>query len=470
MAGKPWHGLWLAAMLAAGLAIAQERQAFVPGSTPAAHRGMRGMLAVRAGQVVASEDAARLFLPASVLKLIVAATALHHLGPEHRFQTVLAAAGPMEGGTLGGDLVLQGSADPTWNRRFFPADPRTPLRQLARQAHAAGLRRVSGRLFVDTSRFPGPAFPRNRSFYERSTWYGAPVSPVAIDENVVQITIAPGSAEGLPILAPERAGPFALMNRAVTVGVDRRGRGNVEFAADPERGLLIVRGEYPLGEPAYEPQVSVPTPERLAGEALVEALRDEGIELDGSVEVAPAPVAGLRPLARIASPPLAEILVPILQKSHNWYAEMLLRALAMELKGQGRLDLGLDLERDFLTREVHLDPDAFYLDDASGLSPQNLVAPEAIVAVLDYAWRQSWREAFVSAMASEGQGTLRGQTSLPPLRAKTGTLFGVLSLAGYLHPESPDPTIFAVFLNHRPGQEGSGHAELAGLLRQWEKR
>src|SRR5262245_33335977 len=106
-----------AAILVAGLAWAQNPPAFVPSSVPAAQRGIRGFVAVRGGQIVATENAQRLFVPASVLKLIVCTTALHHLGPSYRLPTVLAIAGTLQNGVLNGDLVVEGSADPTWNRR-----------------------------------------------------------------------------------------------------------------------------------------------------------------------------------------------------------------------------------------------------------------------------------------------------------------------------------------------------------------
>src|SRR5688572_23602321 len=62
-------------------------------TTPAANRDFRGYLAVRAGQVIGAENAVQLFTPASVLKLVVSAAALHHLGPGHRRVTLISGAG-----------------------------------------------------------------------------------------------------------------------------------------------------------------------------------------------------------------------------------------------------------------------------------------------------------------------------------------------------------------------------------------
>ena len=54
------------------------------------------------------------FLPASNAKLFTTAAALHYLGDDYRFLTVLFADGPVRSGELFGDLVLYGTGDPTF--------------------------------------------------------------------------------------------------------------------------------------------------------------------------------------------------------------------------------------------------------------------------------------------------------------------------------------------------------------------
>lgn len=140
------------------------------GLSPAAAQtnGLDGVYAVRGLdglEVLEAAGADRLFTPASVQKLIVGAAVLHYLGPEHRVSTHVSSAAELlpieEGGyRLAGDLVVEGAADPTWNRRHHPQDAHAPLRQLARDLQALGLRRVDGDLVIDASRFPGGATPR----------------------------------------------------------------------------------------------------------------------------------------------------------------------------------------------------------------------------------------------------------------------------------------------------------------------
>ncbi len=435
-------------------------------------RGFRGCLAVRGERVIAEENAGRLFTPGSVHKLLVTAAALHHLGPGHRVTTAVAADGEIRGGALGGDLVVVAAGDPTWNERFFEHDPRAPLRSLARQLRRRGIRRVEGDLVVDASRFPGRGWPLSRPLAELAYAYAAPTSALAVDESSVEVEIAAGRRVGDPgALRPlGTASAFEWVNRIVTAPRERHEKGTVDFFPAWQGRTVVVRGEYPVSEPPYRVRVSVPRPDLFAAEILRRVLEEEGIAVAGSVEVATRPrrPAGAE-MAEIRSPPLAEILEPILADSHNWYAEMLLRLLAAEVHGAGRDDEGLALVERFLVDEVGLAEGSFVLDDASGLSPYDLLSPEAVVGLLGWVRRQPWHGVYVAALAAPGHGTLRAWGRLPPaLAAKTGTLRQTQALAGYLEPQSPEPVIFACFLNHREEESHGGlRAELAARLRRW---
>ncbi len=434
---------------------------------------MRGFYAIRGQRVVAAQNVDRLFVPASVNKLIVVATALHHLGPGYRITTVLRAGGEIEGGVLNGDLIVQAAADPTWNERFFASDPRAPIRQLARRLLAAGVRRVTGDLVVDTSRFPGRPFPTSRPASEYAYCYAAPTSALAVDENAVRFEIAPGSRIGAPaksrLLAGGVAGSPSLINHMRTVSRQRHGAGTVDILPVWESGSIVVRGEYPISEPPYAICLSVPSPELHAGRHLVVVLKQLGIEIAGEARPRRASAAVAEAegpaLAGLESPPLARLLEVILTDSHNWYAEMLLRVLAAEVSGAGRLDQGLEIERRFLEQEVACAPSSFHLDDASGLSPYNLITPRCVVGLLRYARSQPWHATLLAALARGGEGTLEAWRRLPPVAAKTGSIRHTLALAGYLDPANPEPVVFAVFLNHQPGERRGQRAEIANLLR-----
>jgi D-alanyl-D-alanine carboxypeptidase/D-alanyl-D-alanine-endopeptidase (penicillin-binding protein 4) len=233
---------------------------------------------------------------------------------------------------------------------------------------------------------------------------------------------------------------------------------------------VIVRGEFPISERPFSIEVAAPDPLRRAGEALRAALAEQGIEVMGALKVTdrPAALAGLDELASWSSPPLSEWLPEILSDSDNWYAEMLLRGIALRVEGEGRLDLGVDVLTRFLTEVVGVAEGSFEIDDGSGLSPSNLISPRAVVELLRWSLKQEWLPTFVANLANGEQGTLsRTWRSAPPLAAKTGTLRHSQTLAGYLDPASPEPTVFAIFLNHRTESRAQLKKEIVDQLGRW---
>ena len=448
---------------------------------PVSGNGFRGSLAVRGDRILAAENADRLFTPASVNKLVIAAAALDHLGPDYRIVTSLWAGGEIDGTTLIGDLILEAAGDPTWSDRLRTEGAPTALEVLARQLASQSIRRVTGDLVIDIEKFPGRPFPVSRPPSEYAYGYAAPTSGLAVAENAVRVEIAPGPRIGAPgtacLLAGTAAGSPRLVDHISTVSKDRHGVGTVDFLPVWEDETIVVRGEYPISEPPYVIDLSVPSPELHAGRHFLVALKALGIAVDGDVRLARGAGTGTSPLApgsenrdalaSFRSPALVKLLKPILTDSSNWHAEMLLRMLAADVEGVGRLDAGLEVERKFLQEDVGCSPGSFHLDDASGLSPYNLVTPECVVELLRFVQRQPWRRAFWAAMAHNGEGTLKPWDRLPPVAAKTGSIRNALALAGYLEPESPDPVIFAVFFNQQPGARGPQRAEIAKMLQAW---
>ncbi|MEM8931715.1 MAG: D-alanyl-D-alanine carboxypeptidase/D-alanyl-D-alanine-endopeptidase [Acidobacteriota bacterium] len=442
-------------------------------AAPVEATGFEACLATRGEQVIASVDADRHMVPASVAKLVVTAAALHHLGPDFRTTTALASAVRPHEGVLTGDLVLVAGGDPSWSSRFYPDDPRQPLRQLADQLVAAGVRHVDGDLVLDLSPFPGRPFPTSRAIGELAYGWAAPTSGVAVDENRLALDIAPGSRVGAPARASWADGsrlghPPRIDNRMVTAPRERHERGTVDVLPSWHASTLHLRGEYPISEPSYRMDVAVPDPVHHAGRALVAMLDARGITITGDIVPRTTPIEAPIRLAVLRSPPLAELLPPISSDSRNWHAEMLLRVVAREVTGAGRSDDGLDALIDFLESTVGITAGDVHLDDASGISPYSLITPRAIVRLLRFVLDQPWRDAYVDALARPGVGSLTGWPALPPtLRAKTGTGRHTLALAGVVLDRADDPLVFACASNHRVDARPAQRRELAARVRGW---
>ncbi|HEX7243658.1 MAG TPA: D-alanyl-D-alanine carboxypeptidase/D-alanyl-D-alanine-endopeptidase [Longimicrobiaceae bacterium] len=406
------------------------------------------------GRALYRRNADRHFIPASNLKLVVAAAAAHHLDPGYRYRTTLYAAGPVRAGTLEGDLVLYGRGDPTLSARYFPART-SVLEALADSLAARGVRRVAGGIVADESHFDSLHLRSDWERYDLLWWYAAPVGALGFNDNAIDFRVEPGARAGERARitgAPESAA-WSLDNRARTVAAGRPR--TVDFDRVPGTNRIIAYGDVPLGSEADTESVAVVDAARVTGTVLREVLERRGIRV-GRPEVrvvadpARSPAAGAAVLAEHLSPPLPQVIGPILGSSQNWFAEQLLWTLGKEVRGEGSWDAGLAVEREFLERTVGIDSAAFVLRDGSGLSAGNLVTPGALVRLL--AWtRTSPRGSLVRAAlpVSGRSGSLRARlTDLPGrVAAKTGYIGNVDSLSGFITLEDGREVVFAVIAN-----------------------
>jgi D-alanyl-D-alanine carboxypeptidase/D-alanyl-D-alanine-endopeptidase (penicillin-binding protein 4) len=148
--------------------------------------GASGLLVADAetGQVLCASSANRPRSLASNMKLFTTATALSQLGPQTRIPTKVFRDGPVDAnGVLHGSLYLQGGGDPALGTPTFYdsylGGLGTNIFSLTPQVKAAGIKRVTGRLYADDS-----IFDRRRgvadSGYATSSYIG-PLSGLAFN-------------------------------------------------------------------------------------------------------------------------------------------------------------------------------------------------------------------------------------------------------------------------------------------------
>ena len=435
----------------------------------------RGYLGVRlldngAYEVIDELNADRLFVPASVLKLLTVAAALEHLGAEYRWATRLTSRAAIRGTTLDGDLVVEPGADPTWGADFNGADE--PLSALAGQVRTRGLTRISGDLVVDTGRFPGRLHPTDRAYGDLPYGHGTPPAALAVDEATITVRVAPGPSVGEPATVEAPDG-VEVINLTTTVSRGRHGRGTLDFLPMWGTNTLLLRGEYPISEVPFVVDASDPAPELRVAHRLRRALAAAGVTVGGIVRVQSRSIAAgerSHTLAELRSSTLEEVLERILTESENWYADMLVLTLALEVAGSGRFDDGVKVISDFVTGPLTTGadvPENLWIRDGSGLSPSNLVTPRAIVRVLAHMLREPWGRIVVDALARPGVGTLTAWPPLPPIAAKTGTLRHTIALAGILDPGTSQRVVFCYFVNHHPERSWTARGEIASMLARW---
>jgi D-alanyl-D-alanine carboxypeptidase/D-alanyl-D-alanine-endopeptidase (penicillin-binding protein 4) len=422
------------------------------------------------GRLVYSRNAERLFTPASTAKLAVAAAATVLLGPDWRATTSLYGTGPVVDGVLQGHLVLYGRGDPTIGARCYDVDTTRngacdrdafgPLRVLARGLREQGVRVVAGDVVGDGSWFDPEVLHPAWEHADLAWWYAAPVSGLGFAGNSYELVVTPTVEDAPAALAvsPEM-GALLLENRTRTV---RPGaRRTLHLVRETLDGALrlVVSGEIPADAPPRTESVAVNDPARYTALALRRTLAEEGIAVLGrtwsttdSLLFRSARTAAL-PLAEVRSRPVSDWLFPLLNTSHNWFADMLFKQVGRQATGIGTWSAGREVVRRFLVDSVGVDSTQVHLSDGSGLAATNLIAPTALIRLLAYMRHHPRASVFLRGFPVAGRsGSLRNRLARSPLEgrvaAKTGTLTGVNGLAGYVERPRGGPLIFAILANH----------------------
>ena len=445
-----------------------------------------------AGTMLYGLNAQKLFTPASTTKLLTEGTALQLLGPDYRFHTRVYRSGPVDGaGTLNGDLVLVASGDPNLSNRVrpdgtlafenedhaydgdtataaVPGDPLLVLRELARQVAAKGIRRVAGHVRVDASLFPQGA---------KDLGTGLVISPIVVNDNIVDVTIGPGASVGAPATVHvSPATPYVrFVNQATTSVADTAPA--IHWATDvanPDGSHTVtVTGHMPVGKQAILFAYGVPDPVRFAEVAFAEALRDAGVEAQpepapaAAARVAAAPYAEGDVVAEHVSPPLSEDVKVTLKVSQNLHASTMPYVLGAVLahKQAEAEQAGFDLEHDFLSK-AGLDLTGAAQGDGAGGAQSAFFTPDFMVHYLAYLATLPTYPLLLRSLPILGKdGTLYNiQMNTPAVGhvfAKTGTfdawdrlnkrlILTGKGLAGYATTADGHHVAFALYANRVP--------------------
>jgi D-alanyl-D-alanine carboxypeptidase/D-alanyl-D-alanine-endopeptidase (penicillin-binding protein 4) len=378
--------------------------------------------------------------PASVQKLLIAAAALHDLGPAFRFRTIFAVGGLPENGTVPGDLWLAGSGDPSLRS--------SDLRAGATLLQGRGIGRIAGGVAIDASSQFGAEINPNWDPADAGEDFQAPVSAVSIDGDTVEFDVRGGRA-GEPAnvsIVPDSTAVRVSGEIETSSGDD-----SVTIVPDSLPDAFTLHGALPEGseEKFWLPVHGMPA---YAGYVLERILHDAGIETGAAPSVSAAPLASIV-LWDHASQPLRLLERHMLFLSDNHYAEQLLRAVggaAEESPGDAG---GIAAVRSFLAASGVPVP-GIRLLDGSGLAASNLVAAITLATVLSDAERRPEGESLYALLPGGGQGTLKYYdftTARGRVRAKSGHIGGVSSLAGYIDTLHHGRVSFAFMFNGAPG-------------------
>jgi D-alanyl-D-alanine carboxypeptidase/D-alanyl-D-alanine-endopeptidase (penicillin-binding protein 4) len=407
------------------------------------------------GRTVYARNAGKLVMPASNMKLVTVAVAAARLGWDFRFTTTLEASGEIQGGVLHGDLIVEGTGDPS----ITSPDLRGAalFDEWADALRAAGISRVDGRLIGDDHAFADEPLGAGWAWDYLSAGYAAPSGALSYNENVAVIRITPAPAPGLPArvdIGPPGHGLEPAI--AVTTGPDGSTTA-IDVTRRPGSARLTIRGQIAVSAAPLIRTTAVDNPTKYFVDAMRLSLAARGIGVTGgswdidALEAPPSP-GRRQSIARRESAPLSVLAGYAMKVSQNFYGETFLKAMGA-VRGIGSADRGRQAVTSTLL-DWGLPVESLVMSDGSGLSRYNYVTADLIVGVLQHVWNDPvLRGPYVAALPVGGHdGTLENRMRNTDLdrrvQAKTGTISNVRALSGYLTTASGDKLAFSIIVNN----------------------
>ncbi len=423
-----------------------------------------GMVVVdlNTGETLYQRHPERSFIPASNMKLFSDAAALLALGPDYRFKSQLTTDAPLlDNGVLKGSIYLHLPGDPSLTKDNLD----TMLSQLP----LWGIKRIQGNVVLVSNNSNVTAYAPGRMAADNRYSYGAPVAPLVIDENRLTVTVNPAYRAGVDafIELNNQDDILSINNQVKTAS--NNAKCGVDFNMDSENRLTVT-GCVGVGQWSIQQQIPIRNP-LLYAKSLVRArLTNLNIKLEGQVELGNAPAATLL-LSSHRSKPIAQIMADTLKPSDNLYADSLFLHTAAKLSGTP-LDWqqAQPVIKNFLQQQTGISLESAILTDGSGLSRQDLLSAQQTVDLLRFLHAHfPLAYEYIAALPIAGQdGTLQRRFRKPSqqglLRAKTGTMTGVMSLSGYLYTANAHILAFAIFINKAPGTKPSVSGRYRSLI------
>lgn len=414
--------------------------------------------------VIEQLNASSRLTPASLTKLTTAALALQTWPADKMFDTHVLANSAIVRGRVTGDLILEGAGDPSLDDES--------LWQLAAQVRGAGVKVVSGDLFVDPQPFgvvTCEAQDRCHALESSDTAYNAPLASVGVDFGNWCIVVRPTTPGGaalvrgcgvtqLPILVQ---GAIRTVRRGArqTFWIERR----TSAAGDD---MLVAGGDIPLGDDQTVYR-SMSNPSLGMGLLLKETLHEIGVDVAGPVVVRASPLpAGSYQVGDVEGLSLREQLGRMLRFSNNYIADVLTMDMAASVDDhppQALASAGRLLS-DFVERvQARFHPASLVappIYSGSGLTTDNRLSADDLVHLLAYQYHDAHRfPAFYGGLVVPRDAPFvflrQGDAAwLDRVALKTGSLDNprsVCGIAGYLRKRNGGWIAFAAIVNGGPG-------------------
>ncbi len=404
-------------------------------------------------QMLYQKNSQRLFVPASNMKLVTSACALSKLGPDFQFKTEIYSTGELAEGTLKGNLILKGYADPTISGRFQEKQVTKVLEEWADSLKRYRIEEVAGDIYADESYFDSVRWGPGWSWDDLSYWYAAEISALSFNDNCVDLYFKANKIIGAPVqlLINPNTKYLKIYNNSLTTSAGTQK--TIDYYRPPFGNTVTVFGDFPADDTSINSDyVSVHDPAAYTVFVFKEVLGDKQLKVLKNKKYLKSKNSPRRLVFRYFSPPLSEIITVINKRSQNFFADCLLKTLGKELKDEGSFPGGVSVLLDFLS-QIGIPQDQFKIYDGSGLSYMNLLTPHCLIKLLEYMYQSQHFNLFYESMAIPGldkgvENRMKGLDMTDKMRVKTGFITNAICYSGYLKDKNNKLYAFSIMANN----------------------
>jgi D-alanyl-D-alanine carboxypeptidase/D-alanyl-D-alanine-endopeptidase (penicillin-binding protein 4) len=410
------------------------------------------------GKSVYSRQSKKLMIPASNMKIVTSAAAMAYLGPDYTFTTKV--------GTRSGDLVIIGGGDPLLGDRSNDEKHSRKagwiLDDIIAGLKAKGISRVNN-IIVDSTFFDDMRVHPSWPIADLNQPYSCEVSGINYNDNCLRLTVR-RTGSGAVIIVDPHTNYLRLINKVKLVS-----SGKSSFAAyrNSKPNLLTVTGKCRKEAGA---DIAIENPAVMFGTMLKEKLARGGIDIRGAVmERYAGPIDKVK-VFRTYETPIGDVLMRCNKDSFNMAAEALVKTISAEhTKGRinGQWKHGFELIGMYLSR-LGISADQYKLDDGCGLSRENRISANVLVAVLRNIYNsRAWVDYKQTLAVGGVDGTIskyfKDEKYKGRIIGKTGYIKGVRTFSGIARTDGGD-YIFSILTSGGTAKVRTGINDIAKAI------
>lgn len=392
---------------------------------------------------------------ASILKLVSTGAILNVLGPNFKFRTDLSYEGKIVADTLFGDIYIESNGDPSLGSNRYP-ETANFITSIVSELEYLGIKKIMGDIkIVDPDYFKFEV-PDTWIWGDIGNYYGALPHQFNFNENMYSVFFnAPFELNGdVSIASIYPNSKSWKINNIVKAGP--KGSGDQVYIYNaPNSSEILMKGTIPVGAKDFEVKGSIAHPAAVFKSILIEQLNLNDIQINKLNDLPSSFFYDYaKPLTIVKSfysPALGTLIQDCNFSSINLYADAFAQKLSSLQYGTYSLNKGAEALYDFWEKEG-ANIEGFQIKDGSGLSPSGLVTSQGITSILKLMYKSKYFDEFYNSIPVVGRnGTVkyldRNNSTKGRVKAKSGSISGTRSYAGYVKAKNGHMYTFSLIVN-----------------------